>query len=77
MTELSDELLDRMVDRELSAPEERELLARLDGVHDGWRRLALAYVEGQALRDELSAIAPRQAYQPTHAGRSPLMPHSS
>ena len=48
--------IDRLVDGELSDAESRELLAMLDGVDGGWRRLALACVESQWLRSELSSL---------------------
>lgn len=45
--------LDRLVDGELSPPEYRQLLTRIQQSPDGWRRCALAFLEAQALRDEL------------------------
>lgn len=48
--------IDRLVDGELGDAESRELLAMLDGIDGGWRRLALAYVEAQWLRGELSSL---------------------
>ncbi|MCE9555216.1 MAG: hypothetical protein K8T91_17845 [Planctomycetes bacterium] len=61
MTELPNErtwqqTIDRLVDGELSETDSRELLAMLDGVDGGWRRLALAYVEAQWLRGELPSL---------------------
>jgi len=50
MNELIDAQLDRLVDGEMPLGEQRVLLARLDGDADGWRRLALAFLESQALR---------------------------
>ena len=41
-------LLDRMVDGQLSEPERHALLEELEQTPDGWRRLALAYVEAGA-----------------------------
>ncbi|MEX2189040.1 MAG: hypothetical protein WD875_19690 [Pirellulales bacterium] len=48
--------LDRMVDGELDRQAEGELFARLDDETDGWRRLALAFVESQALGAELRGV---------------------
>lgn len=45
-----DAMIDRLVDGELSLDEQRQLLTQLDGEFSGWRRLALAFVENQALR---------------------------
>lgn len=53
----TDAELDRFVDGETAADEERTLLARLDDTDDGWRRLALAFCEDRALRRELSATS--------------------
>lgn len=54
---MNDLQLDRLVDSELSLHEQRELLGQLDDVPNGWRRLALAFVEAQAWRSELPALA--------------------
>src|SRR5262245_26067234 len=43
--------LDRLVDGELSEPERRELLSRFDREPDGWRRLALAFLEAQSWQE--------------------------
>lgn len=48
--------LDRFVDGELSEPERRDVLLAADREPDGWRRLALAFVESQTLREELKAL---------------------
>jgi hypothetical protein len=50
-------LLDRMVDGEIDDRQQREVLARLDDEPDGWRRLALAFVEAQVWRNELRCEA--------------------
>lgn len=46
-------VLDRLVDGELSADEQRELLAALDEEPGGWRRCALAFVEAAVWRGAL------------------------
>ena len=48
-----DELFDRLVDGELSEPERRDLLARLDVAPGGWRRCALAFLESQCWQQAL------------------------
>ena len=53
---LPPESIDRLVDGEVSAMEQRALLARLDEEHDGWRRLALAFVESQSWQQELGGL---------------------
>jgi hypothetical protein len=46
-------LIDRLVDGELSDDERGELLSRLDQSADGWRTLALAFLEAQTWRSAL------------------------
>ena len=43
----------------MTETERRSLLARLDQTSDGWRRLALAFLEAQAWRDSFAALEPR------------------
>lgn len=50
-------VLDRLVDGELGAEERRALLASLDDEPGAWRRCALAYVEAQSWRWQLSRLA--------------------
>jgi hypothetical protein len=54
---MNDGSLDRLVDGELSLHEQRELLGQLDDEPNGWRRLALAFIEAQAWRNEFPALA--------------------
>ncbi len=42
--------IDRLVDGELDTEARRDLLARLDSSPDGWRRCAVAFLEGQEFR---------------------------
>ena len=49
-------LINRMVDGELGDEEQRALLADCER-HSRWRELALAYVESQVLRAQLSSLA--------------------
>ena len=51
-----DRLVDRFVDGELSDAEQRDLLATLDTTDEGWRKLALAYVEAQTWGDEFGTL---------------------
>lgn len=48
--------LDRMVDGELSETEQHALLSRLDETHDGWRQLALSFVEARTWGAELRLL---------------------
>lgn len=48
--------IDRLVDGELAESEQRSLLERLEDTPDGWRQLALAYVEASVWRNHFSAI---------------------
>jgi hypothetical protein len=48
--------IDRLVDAELTAAEERNLLSALDFQPDGWRRCALAFLEARAWKTELGLI---------------------
>jgi hypothetical protein len=47
---------DRLVDGELAGAEYREALAELDEEPDAWRRCALAFLEAQAIRNELKRV---------------------
>ncbi len=62
-------LLDLLVDGELSDPERRELLERLDCVPGGWRSCALAFLDAQCWRESLSPLPREQA--PPVAARAP------
>lgn len=46
--------LDQLVDGELTDARRRDLLSRLEGLPDGWRRCALAFLEAQAWRQAAS-----------------------
>ena len=50
---VSDRQIDRMVDGEMPSAERRAVLIALDQEGDGWRRLALAFLESQTLRESL------------------------
>src|SRR5262245_40091078 len=50
-------VLDRLVDGELSQAQRRELIASLDDEPGGWRRCALAFLEAQNFRWQLSRMA--------------------
>ncbi len=56
---------DKLVDGELSETERRELLSGLDDAPGGWRRCALAFLEAQALKQDLGAILQEPAQRPT------------
>jgi ferric-dicitrate binding protein FerR (iron transport regulator) len=59
--EIEQALLDRLVDGELADDEQRDVLARLESEPDGWRRLALAFIEQQRWRREFRALAAEQS----------------
>lgn len=54
---IDDAKLDMLVDGELSEAERRDVLSRLDAEPDGWRRCALAFLEGQSWRDAMRSIS--------------------
>jgi hypothetical protein len=49
-------VIDRLVDGELTASEERSLLGSLEFQPDGWRRCALAFLESRVWKNELAAV---------------------
>lgn len=49
--------IDRLVDGEATAAEQQSLLRRLDETDDGWRCLALGFVESQTWGTELRSLA--------------------
>lgn len=53
---VDDECFDRLVDGGLAAEEYRALLAALEDEPGGWRKCALAFLEAQALAQELSSL---------------------
>lgn len=55
--DLDQSLLDRLVDGEVSAAEQRALLLQLDDTPHAWRRLALAFLEAQAWQHELRGVS--------------------
>ncbi|MEK6237282.1 MAG: hypothetical protein N2C14_21435 [Planctomycetales bacterium] len=75
------ELLDLLVDGELSLTEQRELVARLDQTEDGWKQCAQAFLEAQAWRGEFSraeelfeapvaaTVAPKESSSTGRVGR--------
>ena len=54
-------VLDRLVDGELGQAERRDLLAALDDEPGGWRSCALAFLEAQSFRWQLSRLAAEQS----------------
>ncbi len=54
--------LDRLVDGQLNHAEYRELLRQIEKDPDGWRQCALAFLQHQALQQELQALST----DPTH-----------
>ena len=60
MLPTDERLLDRLVDGELTEPERRELLQRLDAAPEGWRACALAFLEAQAWKKEFRSLSAEQ-----------------
>ncbi|GAB4128466.1 hypothetical protein JCM17478_21210 [Thermopirellula anaerolimosa] len=52
----SQELADLLVDGELAEEARREFLSRLDSTDDGWRRLAMTFLEAQAWRQSMGEL---------------------
>ena len=64
-----DSVIDRLVVGELADADRRELLIRLEGDPDGWRRCALAFLEDQAWHSAIpGAAAPAPKAVPTPEG---------
>ncbi|HKI17708.1 MAG TPA: hypothetical protein VKA15_07495 [Isosphaeraceae bacterium] len=53
---LSDDLIDRILDGELTPAELRAAIDRLDREPDAWKRCALAFLEAQCWRESLQVI---------------------
>ena len=53
---ISETMIDRLVDGELTDQEQRELLTACDEQPERWKDMALAYVEAQTWRTELSDL---------------------
>lgn len=53
---ISNETMDRLVDGELSRESYREVIARLDEEPDGWKRVAIGFLEAQAFAQELRSF---------------------
>jgi hypothetical protein len=62
-------LIERLVDGELSGESYRRLLASLDDEPAGWRRCALAFLEAQALGQELPMV--RRTLETADVDRKP------
>jgi hypothetical protein len=60
-------VLDRLVDGELGPSQRRELLAALDDEPGAWRRCALAFLESQTWRLQLSRLAAEPLVAPVNA----------
>ena len=54
--ELDELILDRLVDNDLSEEEYREVLRLVEQKPNGWQKLALAFLESQALENDLNAL---------------------
>lgn len=67
---LDEALLDQLVDGELSESQQRQLLQHLQTHPDGWRRIALAFLESQAWRRGFSQLVSFSGEGPRPAGWS-------
>lgn len=77
-TSLDPQRLDLLVDGELSEPERRQLLMRLDQEPDGWRRCALAFLEAQSWRGALGYLFQAAGgSQGRDTGETPVAPEES
>lgn len=56
MVKLTEMVLDDLVAGELSRDQYRAVLRQLEATPDGWRRLALAFLEDQALKQDLGQL---------------------
>jgi hypothetical protein len=65
---INDELLDRLVDGELSLDEEHHLLRALEEAPGAWRRCALTFVEAAAWRRELAGVRAESVHGSKRAG---------
>lgn len=66
--------IDLLADGELDPDRRRALLARLESSPAGWRRLALAFVEAQVVRESVRALAPAASGVATQAALPPAKP---
>jgi len=53
---LDEDILDRLVDGELSEAQQQEVLRQVESHPEGWRRLALAFLEAQTWHWEMSSL---------------------
>jgi hypothetical protein len=67
------ELLDRLVDGDLTGQPYRQLLSDLETQPNGWRRCALAFLEAQAWRSELRTM-PQECGQPESPSTGAILP---
>jgi hypothetical protein len=65
----------KLIDGELSFPDQAELLGTLDGTPGGWKRLALGLLEADAFRRELRGIAPSRPVAVVMPDRSADRPY--
>lgn len=60
---LTTEFLDQIVERPLAAVELRNAFQILDATPDGWKRLAIAFLEAQCLNEALAPAKPRAVFR--------------
>lgn len=60
-------MLDRLVDGELTDAEERAVIAKLDDTRDGWRRCALAFLEARCWQRTMTQLRDVSKVEPTRS----------
>lgn len=68
---IDDMMFDRLVDNEMTEKERRDLLLLLDSEPDGWRRLALAFLEAQMWQEAMELPMPAVEEGPAVPATSP------
>lgn len=71
----TDEMLDRLIDGELSPDDRRRVLIALETSVDGWRRCALGFVEAQTWRSEMRRVVSDGGHAVPHQS-PPTLPTS-
>ncbi len=66
---LDEQVLDRLVDGELSESEQQEVLRQLEAHPENWRRLALAFLEALMWKRELPSCVEFQRSPPTEMSK--------
>jgi hypothetical protein len=73
MNAVDERTLEALVDGELGESERAAVLRQLDETADGWRRLALAFLADQAMRETMSTLAAPSRAEIEPASRRELL----